>query len=134
MTARSKNALVASLETAAAQAGLTVQSVSAGTDFNGEPTSVFRLGIPGFEGRSLQLELGDAFEFDKPNLLPEMTAHLAAEAKRLRNPRPECYVTLAGLPIAFGKFQWPFHRSSSGSDTYIVHGEMHLADGGTHNA
>jgi hypothetical protein len=133
MTARSKNALVASLETAAAQAGLTVQSVSAGTDFNGEPTSVFRLGIPGFEGRSLQLELGDAFEFDKPNLLPEMTAHLAAEAKRLRNPRPECYVTLAGLPIAFGKFQWPFHRSSSGSDTYIVHGEMHLADGGTHN-
>jgi hypothetical protein len=133
MTARSKNALVASLETAAAQACLTVQSVSAGTDFNGEPTTVFRLGIPGFEGRSLQLELSDLFEFDKPNLLPEMAAHLAAEAKRLRNPRPECYVTLAGLPIAFGKFQWPFHRSSSGSDTYIVHGEMHLADGAAHN-
>jgi hypothetical protein len=62
-----------------------------------------------------------------------MAAHLAGEAKRLRNPRPECYVTLAGLPIAFGQFQWPFHRSTSGSDTYIVHGEMHLADGGTHN-
>ncbi len=62
-----------------------------------------------------------------------MTAHLAAEAKRLRNPRPECYVTLAGLPVAFGKFQWPFHRSTSGADTYIVHGEMHLADGGAHN-
>jgi hypothetical protein len=58
---------------------------------------------------------------------------LAAEAKRLRNPRPECYVTLAGLPIAFGKFQWPFHRSTTGADTYIVHGEMHLADGGAHN-
>ncbi|MGO9940529.1 MAG: hypothetical protein ACLPH3_22925 [Terracidiphilus sp.] len=133
MTVRSKNALVASLETAAAQAGLTVQSVSAGTDFNGEPTSVFRLGIPGFESRSLQLELSEAFEFDKPNLLPEMTAHLGAEARRLRNPRPECYVTLAGLPIALGKFQWPFHRSTSGADTYIVHGEMHLADGGAHN-
>ena len=62
-----------------------------------------------------------------------MTAHLAAEAKRLRNPRPECYVTLGGLPLAFGKFQWPFHRSTSGADTYIVHGEMHLADGGAHN-
>ena len=56
-----------------------------------------------------------------------------AEAKRLRNPRPECYVTLDGLPLAFGQFQWPFHRSQSGSDTYIVHGEIHLADGGAHN-
>jgi hypothetical protein len=133
MTALSKNVLVASLESAAAQAGLTVLLVSAGKDFHGEPTTVFKLGIPGVEGRSLQLELTEAFEFDKPNLLPEMTAHLAAEAKRLRNPRPECYVTLAGLPIAFGQFQWPFHRSTSGADTYIVHGEMHLADGGAHN-
>ena len=62
-----------------------------------------------------------------------MTAHLAAEAKRLRNPRPECTVTLGGLPVAFGRFQWPFHRSTSGADTYIVHGEVHLADGGAHN-
>ena len=62
-----------------------------------------------------------------------MTAHLAGEAKRLRNPRPDCYVTLGGLPLAFGKFQWPFHRSTSGADTYIVHGEIHLADGGAHN-
>ena len=69
------------------------------------------------------------FDFDKPDLLPTITAHLAAEAKRLRNPRPECYVTLGGLPIALGKFQWPFHRSTSGADTYIVHGEMYLADG-----
>jgi hypothetical protein len=62
-----------------------------------------------------------------------MAAHLAAEARRLRNPRPECYVTLGGLPIAFGKFQWPFHLSTSGADTYIVHGEINLADGGTLN-
>jgi hypothetical protein len=42
-------------------------------------------------------------------------------------------VTLGGLPVAFGQFRWPFHTSVSGADTYIVHGEMHLADGGTHN-
>ena len=35
--------------------------------------------------------------------------------------------------MAFGQFQWPFHRSTSGADTYIVHGEVHLADGGAHN-
>jgi hypothetical protein len=84
-------------------------------------------------GRTLKLELSEGFDFDKPELLEEMTAYLATHAKRLRNPRPECAVTLAGLPVAFGQFQWPFHRSTSGADTYIVHGEMHLADGGENN-
>jgi hypothetical protein len=133
MTLPVKTSLVASLEAAARQAGLTVLAVDAASDMNGAPTAIFQLGLPGVEGRSLRLELSDTFEFDKAHLLPEMAAHLAAAAKRLRNPRPECYVTLAGLPIAFGKFEWPFHRSTSGSDTYIVHGEMHLADGGAHN-
>ena len=133
MTAELKSNLVPSLETAARQAGLVLQSVTTGSDFHGQPTAVFLLGLPGADGRTLKLELSSAFEFDKPHLLPEMTAHLAAEARRLRNPRPDCYVTLAGLPIAFGKFQWPFHRSTSGADTYIVHGEMYLADGGAQN-
>jgi hypothetical protein len=110
-------------------------STTQGADFHGRPTAVFELGLPGSAAgaRSLKLELSEAFNFDKPELLPTMTAHLAAQAKRLRNPRPDCYVTLAGLPIAFGQFQWPFHQSTSGADTYIVHGEMHLADGGSHN-
>jgi len=147
MTAELKSSLVTSLETAAAQAGLKLLSATAGSDLHGQPTAVFQLGLPGADARSLQLELSEAFDFDKPgvpgdrsssqgwkpDLLSQMAAHLAAEAKRLRNPRPECYVTLAGLPIAFGQFQWPFHRSTSGADTYIVHGEMHLADGGAHN-
>jgi hypothetical protein len=127
--------LASSLEAAAVQAGLVLVSVTQGRDLHGRPTTVLQLGLPGAgaEGRSLRLELSAGFEFDKPHLLPAMAAHLAAEAKRLRNPRPECYVTLAGLPVAFGEFQWPFHRSTSGADTYIVHGEMHLADGGEHN-
>ena len=131
MTAKTN--LAASLQAAATQAGLSLVSTSTGTDFNGQPTAIFQLGVPNAEGRSLQLQLSDAFDFDKPELLPQMAAHLTAAAKRLRNPHPECYVTLAGLPIAFGKFQWPFHRSTSGADTYIVHGEMYLADGGQQN-
>jgi hypothetical protein len=127
-----KTSLVSSLESAAEKAGLVLVHVSQGADSSGHPTAVFQLGLPGDDaiGRSLKLELSETFDFDRPELLPEMTAHLAAEAKRLRNPRPDCYVTLAGLPLAFGKFQWPFHRSTSGADTYIVHGEIHLADGG----
>ena len=125
--------LVTSIETAAAKAGLKLLSASEATDLNGQPTQIFQLGLPGLNDRRLQLELTEAFDFNKPDLLPEMAAHLSAEAKRLRNPRPECYVTLGGLPLAYGKFQWPFHRSTSGADTYIVHGEISLADGGAHN-
>jgi hypothetical protein len=135
MTANLKSSLVSSVETAAAQAGLLLVSTTEGSDFHGRPTAVFQLGLAGDElaGRAVRLELSEAFDFDKPDLLPTMTAHLAGEAKRLRNPRPECYVTLGGLPVAFGKFQWPFHTSVSGADTHIVHGEVHLADGGAHN-
>jgi hypothetical protein len=134
MATELKSSLVTSLEAAAAKAGLVLVSATQGSSANGRPTAVFELGLPGnpAAARSLRLELSEAFDFDKPNLLPEMEAHLAGEAKRLRNPRPECYVTLGGLPVAFGKFAWPFHRSISGADTYIVHGEMQLADGGAH--
>jgi hypothetical protein len=142
MTTEIKSSLVTSIQTAAAQAGLALVSVTQGADFHGEPTTIFELGLSDASYRSLQLELTHDFDFDntgapsdrssslgwKSNLLPEMAAHLAAEAQRLRNPRPDCYVTLAGIPIAFGKFQWPFHRSTSGADTYIVHGEIRLAD------
>jgi hypothetical protein len=129
----SKANLKSSIEAAASKAGLQLFTATEGSDFNGQPTQIFELGLPGLDARRLRLELSEAFDFDKPSLLPEMAAHLASEAKRLRNPRPDCYVTLGGLPLAFGKFQWPFHRSTSGSDTYIVHGEINLADGGTHN-
>jgi hypothetical protein len=133
MTAGLKPSLETSLQTAATQAGLHLQSAAEVTGPHGERTAVFQLGLPGDASRTLRLELSEEFDFDKPHLLPEMAAHLAAEARRLRNPRPDCYVTLDGLPLAFGQFQWPFHRSTSGSDTYIVHGEIHLADGGAHN-
>lgn len=135
MTADLKTSLTSSLEAAAAQAGLTIQSVTAGSGSQGEPTAIFKLGLMGAasDAASVQLELSDAFDLDKAHLLPELKAYLAAEASRLRNPRPDCYVTLDGLPVAFGKFQWPFHRSTSGADTYIVHGEIRLADGGAHN-
>ena len=135
MTTDLKSKLATSIEAAATKAGLVLISSSQGKDFHGKPTAAFELGLPGAEaaGRTLKLELSEGFDFHRAELLPTLTAHLAGEAKRLRNPRPDCYVTLGGLPIAFGKFQWPFHTSTSGADTYIVHGEIHLADGGAHN-
>lgn len=125
------NALTAMLQDAARQAGLFILSQEPGTDFQGHPTAKFRLGIApdAAPARTLQLELSEAFDFRKPDLLPEMTTYLSESARRLKNPRPDVYVTQAGLPVRFGGFGWPFHRSTSGSDTYIVHGTLHLEDG-----
>ena len=132
MTTALNTTLVSELEAAVARAGLVLISATEGADFHGRPTAVFVLGLagPSDAGRSIKLELTEGFRLDKPELEPALVAHLAAEAKRLQNPRPECAVTLAGLPLAFGKFQWPFHQSTSGADTFIVHGEIELADGG----
>jgi hypothetical protein len=135
MTVDLKSNLVTSVQTAAAKAGLVLVSTTEGTDFHARPTAVFQLGLTAGAAadRTLRLELSEGFEFDKPELLPTLTAHLAGEAKRLRNPRPDSYVTLGGVPLAFGQFQWPFHQSTSGADTHIVHGEIHLADGTADN-
>ena len=126
-----ESTLVTNLQKAAQEAGLSVLSVDAGKDFNGHATTRFRLGSgPDAPAeRTLLLELSEAFDFHKPELLPEMTSHLREAAKRLRNPRPDVYVTLAGLPVSFSHFGWPFHRSSSGADTFIVHGTVRLEDG-----
>jgi len=124
-----KTTLTDAMATASRQAGLQLVSTTEGKDFHGHPTAVFQLALAADPARSLQLELSEYFDFNKPDLLPAMTQHLAEEAKRLRNPRPDAYVTLEGLPISFRNFRWPFHRSTSGADTFIVHGEIHLEDG-----
>jgi hypothetical protein len=126
-----QTSLTATLTAAAREAGLTVLSAEAGTDFNQHPTAKFRLGLSADAPaeRTLLLELSDAFDFHKPELQPEMTSHLRHAAQRLRNPRPDAYVTAAGLPISLNDFRWPFHRSTSGADTYIVHGTARLEDG-----
>ncbi len=131
MSTQLESALAQKLETAARAADLVILAAESGKDFNGNPTSKFRLGLAkdAAPEQTLTLELSEAFDFHKPELLPEMTSYLLEKARRLKNPRPDTYVTLAGLPIRFSGFQWPFHRSTSGADTYIVHGTVHLEDG-----
>src|SRR5580658_7228646 len=106
MPTQFENALTAMLQDAARQAGLVVLSAEPGADFNQQPTAKFRLGLTpdAVPERSLQLELSESFDFQKPELLPEMTNHLREAARRLQNPRPDIYVTQAGLPIRFGSF------------------------------
>jgi len=44
--------------------------------------------------------------------------------------QPPFLVTLNGLPVEIA-LVWPFHRSTSGGDFYVLHGSVQLKDGGT---
>ena len=108
MHPQSATALTTAMKTAAKTAGLTIISIRTGTDFHGGPTTGFTFGLQADTtvNQTLQLELSQNFDFQQALLLPEMTKYLAEAALRLRNPRPDCYVTLAGLPIRFEGFAW----------------------------
>lgn len=45
----------------------------------------------------------------------------SSDRRRLR----EVWVTLAGLPLEI-ELEWPFHRSASGADFYLLHGDVRV--------
>jgi hypothetical protein len=126
--------LTHTVEELAREAGLVLiegvpQAESAGQ--GDRATAIFRFGLsPATTAdRALSLELSGELPALEPRLRPGLLAWMQSAAIRLRNPRPDAAVTLAGLPIAFGGFRWPFHRSTSGADTLIVHGLVRIEDG-----
>ena len=120
----------AQMDAAAKAVRLTATQDEAGVDFSGRPTSRYMLTLANGNGFGQLLELSADFDPDgRPGLAAQVGIYLAELAKRLRNPRPDCYLTLGGLPLSFGKFAWPFHGSTSGADTFIVHGEIKLENG-----
>ena len=121
--------LATQVDTAARKAGLTVEAATAAADFSGNPTTRYTLGFASHAGNTQVLELSDSCDFSKPAFAAQLDLYLVETAKRLHNPRPECFLTLHGLPLSFGKFQWPFHHSTSGADTSLVHGEVRLETG-----
>src|SRR5271170_2495913 len=129
MSIESKAVLGRQVEAAAKAAGLVVVSSEVGRDFSGNPTTRFLLALIADNTKTQVLELSDKFDFSRADMLAEVGTYLAEAAKRLKNPRQDCYLTLHGFPLSFEKFTWPFHESTSGADTYLVHGEVHLRDG-----
>ena len=134
------------VEKAAREAGLQVIEGIESAGFNGVPTEKFTFMLTGAaEARDVQiektaaelagkrqtLELSAGFELQHHQFAKPVHDFLLEAAKRLRNPNPDLYVTLGGLPVTMSGWQWPFHLSTSGADTYIVHGETKLEDGKT---
>ncbi|MBS1815251.1 MAG: hypothetical protein JSS87_10285 [Acidobacteria bacterium] len=112
---------------AAQQAGLEVLFAEASTGFNDAPTARYTIALAGDTPKTETLELSESF--DPTRHADALAGYLKESARRLRNPLPDAYVTLGGLPILFRNWKWPFHRSTSGADTYIVHGDAVLHDG-----
>jgi hypothetical protein len=110
-------------------AGLVVASSAVGQDFSGQPTTRFKLALADDAAKTQILELSDRFDFSRADMQAEVDVYLAETARRLKNPRPDCYLTLHGIPLSFDRFTWPFHASNSGADTFLVHGEVRLEDG-----
>jgi hypothetical protein len=121
--------LAIQVESAAKSAGLVVVSSEAGEKYSGGATAKFTLALAADPTKKQLLELSERFEFGRQDLKEGVVAYLAESAKRLKNPRPDCYLTLHGIPLSFGQFGWPFHESTSGADTSLVHGEVRLEDG-----
>jgi hypothetical protein len=44
-------------------------------------------------------------------------------------PVGKIYVTLTGLPLTF-RLDWPFHKSTSGADFWVLHGDIRLENSG----
>ena len=120
----------AQLEALARAQGLTLTPAAPGTDFSGNPTVRATVTLTSDPSKHVTLELGERFDASDPKFAAELKTFFAEAAQRLRNPRPECYFSLLGLPLSFGNFAWPFHASTSGADTFIVHGEINLETGG----
>lgn len=120
----------AQLEALAQAHGLTLTPAEPGTDFSGNPTVRATLALSSNPAKKQILELSEGFDAANSRFAGELGSFFGEIAHRLRNPRPECYFTLLGLPLSFGNFAWPFHASTSGADTFIVHGEIRLETGG----
>ena len=120
----------AALETAAQAAGLHLTANEPGTDFSGNPTVRYTMALLADPSKNHTLELSESFDQNDARFADALKNFFLETATRLKNPRPDVFLTLLGLPLSFGKFAWPFHGSTSGADTSIVHGEVRLEEGG----
>ena len=134
------------VQNAAKEAGLAVVDGAESAGFNGIATETYTLMLlsaaedrnvsvektaDAIPGKRFNLQLSAGFDLQHHAFTKALHDFLLETAKRLRNPRPDVYITLGGLPMSMAAWQWPFHLSTSGADTYIVHGETRLEDGKT---
>jgi hypothetical protein len=117
----------AQIAPAASAAGIQIVASAPATSIAGNPTTRYTLALATHPaGPTLQLELSDDANVLSPELAPQLHLFLTETANRLRNPRPDAFLTLTGIPLTYSDFAWPFHESTAGADTSLVHGQINL--------
>jgi hypothetical protein len=129
MSLATVSTLIPRLTALAAAHGLDVVAAVPATSFAGEPTTRFTLALPADKNSMFQLELSDSFDVDRKEFAEQLGIFLDEAAKRLLNLRPDTILTLGGIPLSYSQFAWPFHESTAGADTALVHGQINLEDG-----
>ena len=114
---------------AVSAAGMLVAAYEPATSFDGNPTTRFTLVLAADPERTLQLELSDTFDPTTDEFGHQLATYLAETAQRLRSTVPAALLSLTGIPLTYSDFSWPFHESTAGADTSLVHGRITLADG-----
>jgi len=116
----------------ASQANLTVAGAGSGTDCSGVPTA--KLQLKAANGSTYAIETSEALSADiekRAPLAEGLKTYLQALAKRMHTARPDVFLTLHGLPLSMQQFSWPYRRSTSGADSFILHGIAQLAEPGS---
>ena len=120
------------LQEYASKAGLSVAVVESGTNFTGAPTA--KLQLKSATGATQTIETSESLGAEiehKSALREELASYLKTLAKRMQSPLPDVFLTLHGLPLSMQQFTWPYHRSTSGADSFILHGIVQLAEPGS---
>src|SRR5438067_10875195 len=116
----------------ALQAGLTLAGAGSGTDFTGAPTT--KLQLKSAIGTTYSVETSESLSAEIERHTPlgdELRVYLQTLAKRMQAARPDVFLTLHGLPLSMQQFSWPYHHSTSGADSFILHGIAQLAEPGS---
>ncbi len=112
--------------------GLLVVASETGADFTGAPTAKLQLKSPSGATQPIETSESLAAEIEQKSALrDELSSYLQTLAKRMHAPRPDVFLTLHGLPLSMQQFSWPYHRSTSGADSFILHGVVQLAEPGS---
>src|ERR1700679_3241061 len=93
------------LEAAAQIAGLNLTAAEPGIDFTGAPTTRAMVALASNAAaadpaRQQLLELSQAFDAADPKFAAALAVYFREAAHRLRNPRPDVYLSLHGLPLS----------------------------------
>jgi hypothetical protein len=121
-----ESALTPRVAASASAHGIQVLASEPAVSLSGAPTTRFTLALAKHPEKTLLLELTEAYDLANETYIEYLDTFFKDTARRLLNPIPTALLTLGGIPLRYSHFEWPFHESTAGADTSVVHGQVDL--------